>query len=165
MSSCALPVASASQRLRPHSPLWLPARHFPDALLSTTQSTTPIADRTRSFPCPATQPTLALSQMWRPHGGHRETYGCPDPTPFSALSRRSRRMIRPFRSPLPGASHHLPPSCALLAPKSAPRFKPHPELSPQPHANYRHTNPLLPVVNYSPSSRSLSQQPNTIQFA
>ena len=99
------------------------------------------------------------------HGGHRETYGCPDPTPFSALSRRSRRMIRPFRSPLPGASHHLPPSCALLAPKSAPRFKPHPELSPQPHANYRHTNPLLPVVNYSPSSRSLSQQPNTIQFA
>src|SRR5882762_5722187 len=116
-------------------------------------------------PLPRNHPTLALFQMWRPHGGHRETYGCPDPTPFSAHSRRSRRMIRPFRSPLPGASHHLPPSCALLAPKPAPHFKPHLEFSPQPHANYHHTNPPLPVVNFSPSSPSLSHHPNTIQFA
>jgi hypothetical protein len=117
-------AASASQRLRPHSPLWLPrqpaARHFPAALLSTTRSSTAIADRTRSLPCPGTELILALSQMWRPHGGHRETYGCPDPTPFSTLSRRSRRMIRPFPSPSPGASDHLPPWCALLAPNQLP---------------------------------------------
>ena len=96
------------------------------ALLSTTRSSTAIADRTKHFPCSGTEPelTLALSQVWRKDGGHRETYRCPDPTPFSALSRRSRRMIRPFRPPLPGASHHLPPWSALLAPKPAPHFKP-----------------------------------------
>jgi hypothetical protein len=74
-------------------------------------------------------------------------------------------MIRPFRSPLPGASHHLPPSCALLAPKPAPHFKPRLQLLPQLHANYHHTNPLFPILNSSPSSRTLSHHPNTIQFA
>jgi hypothetical protein len=32
--------------------------------------------------------------MWRPHGGRRETYGCPAPTPFSTLSRRSRMKLQ-----------------------------------------------------------------------
>ena len=131
----------------------------------TTRCRTAIAHRTRSLPCPASEPTFALSQMWRPHGGHRETYGCPNPTPFSTLPRRSLRMIRKFRSPLLGASHHPPAGCALLAPKPAPHFQPYLKLSPQPHAPYHQTNPLCPVVNSSPSSRSLSHHPNTIQFA
>jgi hypothetical protein len=170
MSSCAASCcASASQRLRPHSPLWFPcqppARHPPAALLSTTRSSKTIADRTRSRSCPGTEPALALSQMRRPHGGRRETYRCPDPTPFSALSRRSRRMIRPFRSPLSGASDHLPPGCALLAPKPATRFQPRLKRSPHPHTNYHPTNPACALLNSTPSSRSLSHQPNTIQFA
>jgi hypothetical protein len=109
--------------------------------------------------------TLALSQMWRPHGGHRETYGCPDPTPFSTLSRRSRRRIRQFRSPSPGASHHLPPWCDLLAPNPATRFQPRLKLSPRPRANYNQTNPACPLASSTTSSRSLSHHPTTIEFA
>src|SRR6266699_3592390 len=75
---------------------------------------------------------------------------------------RSNSVLRPLPpesphdptipSPLPGASHHLPPWCALLAPKPVPHFKPRLELSPQPHANYHHTNPACPLVNSTPSS-------------
>src|SRR5712692_3431901 len=113
-----LPLACASQRLCPHSPLWLPrqpaARHFPAALPSTTRSPSAIAHRTRSLPCPGSESTSALSQMWRPHGGHRETYGCPDPTPFSALYRRSRRMKPISQNRKPRSVFRLdPPSCAL----------------------------------------------------
>jgi hypothetical protein len=107
-----------------------------------------IADRTRSLPCPGTEPTLALSQVRRPHGGHRETYGCPDPTPFSTLSRRSRCMNLQLPSPSLGASHHLPPWCALLSPKPATRFQPRLKLSPQPHTNYHHTNPDCPLLKF-----------------
>jgi hypothetical protein len=70
-------------------------------------------------------------------------------------------MIRKFRSPLLGASDHLPPWCALLTPKPAPHFQPHLKLSPQPHPQ---TNPLCPLVHFSPSSRSLSHLPKTIQY-
>ena len=91
------------------------------------------------------QPALALSQMRRPHGGHRETYCCPDPAPFSTRPPRSRRMIRLFRSPLSGVSNHLPPWCALLAPKPAPHFQPRLQLLPRPHTNYNQTNPASPL--------------------
>jgi hypothetical protein len=73
-------------------------------------------------------------------------------------------MTRPFRSALPGASHHLPPWCALLTPKLAPHFKPPLELSLQPHANYHQTNPACPLVNSTPSFQSLSHHPSSIQF-
>ncbi len=43
-------------------------RHFPAAVLSTTRSRTAIADRSKNLPHRGTEPTLALSQMWRPHG-------------------------------------------------------------------------------------------------
>jgi hypothetical protein len=76
------------------------------ALLSTTRSSTAIADHPRSFPRPAAVTTLALSQIWLPYDGHRGSYGCPDPTPFSTLSRRSRRMIQKFQSPSLGAAQH-----------------------------------------------------------
>jgi hypothetical protein len=85
--------------------------------------------------------------------------------PFSPLSHRSRRMIRKFRSPLLGASHHPPAWCPLFALNQALPLQPRLKLSPQPHAPYHQTNPLCPVVNSSPSSRSLSHYPNTIQFA
>src|SRR5438477_4249547 len=66
--------------------------------------------------------------MWRPHGRHRETYVCPAPTPFSALSRRSRRMkpISQNRKPrsvfrLEPPSYALPPKKVLLIdPESVP---------------------------------------------
>ena len=157
------------QRLCPHSPLWLPRppapRHFPAALLSTTRSHTALADRSKNLPCPRTEPTLALSQMWRPHGDHRETYGCPDPTPFSTLPRRSPRMIRQFRSPLLGASHQPPAWCALLAPKPDPHFQPHLKPSPQPPQNITKPILLILILRYTTSARSLSLNPNTIQFA
>src|SRR5215469_14447446 len=57
--------------------------------------------------------------MWRPHADHRETYGCPDPTPFSTLSRRSRRMKPISQNRKPRSVFRLdPPSCAL-PPKKA----------------------------------------------
>ena len=62
------------------------------------------------------EPALALSPMWRPHGGHRETYRGPAPTPFSTASHRSRCMKLPFRSRSLGAFHHLQAWCALVAP-------------------------------------------------
>ena len=32
---------------------------------------------------PGIGPSLALPQVWRTHGGHRTTYRCSNPTPFS----------------------------------------------------------------------------------
>jgi hypothetical protein len=88
--------------------------------------------------------------MWRPHGSHRETYGCPDPTPFSTRSPRSRRMIRPFRSPLFGASHHLPPWCALLAPNQLPVS--HLASNSRPDPTQTTTTPILPALFFAPPS-------------
>ena len=107
-------------------------------------SSAAIADRTRSLPCPGTEPTLALSQMWRKDGDHRETYCCPTLTPLSTLSPRSRRMIRQFRSRSLGASHHLPACCALLAPKSATRFQPRLKLLPPSYGTNNQTHPPCP---------------------
>src|ERR1700730_890942 len=62
-------------------------------------------------------------------------------------------------------SPHLPPWCALLAPKPATRFQPRLKLSPRPHANYNQTNPASPLLSSTTSSRIVSHHPNTIQFA
>src|SRR5260370_36995360 len=97
--------------------------------------------------------------MWRPHGGHPETYDCPTPTPFSTLARRSRPMKLQFRSPSLGASHHLPACCALLAPKPHTRFPPRLEPSPRPHAIYHQSNPACILLTSPTSSRSLSHTP------
>ena len=74
----------------------------------------------------------------------------------SPPSHRSRRMIRKFRSPLLGASHHRR--------RGAP-FLPSIKLSLSNLGSNSHPNPTHPTVNSSPSSRSLSHYPNTIQFA
>jgi hypothetical protein len=71
--------------------------------------------RTTSIGCQGTASSLALSQMWRPHGGHRETYHGPAPTSFAPLARRSRGLKLPFRSRSLGASQHLEASCAFVA--------------------------------------------------
>src|ERR1019366_8348275 len=134
-------------------------------LLATPRRSTAIADRTRSLPGPGTQRTLALSQVWRPHGGHRETYRGPTPTPFSTLSRRSRRMKPQFQLP---PLVHLTTSrrgAPFLPPNQAGRPQPRLKLSPQPHANYHQTNPDCALVRSTPSCRSLSHIPNTIEFA
>jgi hypothetical protein len=84
--------------------------------------------------------------MWRPHGGHRETYGCPDPTPFSALYRRSRRMkpISPNRKPR-SVFRLDPPSCAL-PPKKV--LVPDPESVPTAIIFYFHRLPYAPHRRY-----------------
>ena len=109
--------------------------------------------------CQGTEPSLALSQMWRPHGGHRETYCCPDPTPFSTLSRRSRGMKLQFRSRSLGAS----PSPAG---RGAPLLPPTKLLA----SNFRTQTtiePILPALRFSSitDSPSLSHHRNTIEFA
>jgi hypothetical protein len=120
------------------------------------------------FPLPAGHPQ---SDLHHPQKQNRAVYTkelthLPNPTPFSARCRRSRRIDTTIPIPLtrclstPGAVVR-----ALLAPKPAPHFKPRVELSPQPHANYHHTNHACPLANATPSSQSLSHHPNTIQFA
>jgi hypothetical protein len=42
-----------------------------------------IADRSRNLSRPGIRPSLALPQVWRTDGGHRTTYCCSTPTPFS----------------------------------------------------------------------------------
>jgi len=64
----------------------------------------------------------------------------------SALSRRSRRMIRPFRSPLTRClSPPAAPRAPFLAPKPAPHFKPHLEFSPPTPRKTTTTHPILPL--------------------
>src|SRR5271169_2237546 len=71
------------------------------------------ADRPRNLRHPITPPALALSQLWRPHGGHRETYGCPNPTPFSAMP-GYRCHVKSFDTTRKlCVFHHAPPPCAL----------------------------------------------------
>jgi hypothetical protein len=145
-----------------HPPLRLPrqppAYRSPAALRSTTRPRTAIAIQTNRRAGQAHEPTLALSPMWRPQGGPRETDCCPVPTPFSPLSHRSRAMKLPFRSRSLGASHHLQPWCALLVPHQAPGWK----LS---HANYNRSTPACAPVSSITDSPSLSHHGNTIEFA
>ena len=70
-----------------------------------------------------------------------------------------------FRSSSLGASHHLPPQCALLAPKPASHFQPRLKLSSRPHTNYNQTNLACPLASSTTFSPTLSHHPNTIQFA
>src|ERR1019366_5399728 len=53
----------------------------------------------------------------------------------------------------------------FLPPNQAARPQPRLKLSPQPHANYHQTNPDCALVRSTPSCRSLSHIPNTIEFA
>jgi hypothetical protein len=142
-------------------------------LLSTTRSPITTADRTSSILRPATQPqpTLSLSPMWWPHGGHRETYGGPDPTPFSALDRRGRRMKPISQNRKPRSVFRLdPPSCALPRTKflsmTQNRFqsrslstsinlcKPPRLFSHQAHCPIAYLMPPIdPIENPSPSAR------------
>jgi hypothetical protein len=80
--------------------------------VSTTRRRTAIAIRTRSLALQAAPPTLALSQVWRPHGSHRQTDCSPASTPFSTFSRRSRCMKLQLRS----CSSVLPITCRRGAP-------------------------------------------------
>jgi hypothetical protein len=103
--------------------------------------------------------------QWRPHGGHRETYRCPAPTPLSTLSRRSPCMKPQFQTPSLGAPRQLPPWRALLAPQPSARFQPRLKASPLLHANYSQTNPAITLFTFSTCSRSLSHNRNSIEFA
>src|SRR5208283_2163622 len=163
-----LPVAPAPQGLRPHPQLRLPRQpptcHSPAALLATSRCRVATPDRTTSLPYPGTQPALALSPMWWAHGGYRQTYGSPDPTPFSTLPFRSRRMKLLFQAPALGATHHSQAWCALLAPKTAVPSQPGLKPSLLPHANYNQTIPAFAFSSPSSFLRSLSHNPNPIEF-
>src|ERR1700730_661128 len=70
-----------------------------------------------------------------------------------------------FQAPSLGAPHHLPALCALLTHKQAARFQPRLKVSPLPHANYNQTNPAFAFFSSSTCFRTLSHNPNTIEFA
>jgi hypothetical protein len=74
-------------------------------------------------------------------------------------------MKPPFPVPSLGASHHRPTWCAQFAPKPAIRFQPRLKLSLRPDANYNRTHPAFTFANSGIRSRSLSTQPNTIEYA
>ena len=69
-----------------------------------------------------------------------------------------------FQAPSLGAPHHLPTWCALLAPKQAVRFQSPLKVLLLPPANYNPINPTYALVTSNTSSRSLSNNSNTIEF-
>ena len=117
------------------------------------------ANPTRSIHGPGNQTALALSQLWRAHGGHRQTYRRPTPTPLATLCLRSRRMKLPFQAPPLGAPHHPQALCTLLAPEQAARSQPRPKVPFPPYANSHPTNPPLALAGSGSCSRSLSHSP------
>src|SRR5271165_3208968 len=166
MSSAPLPVALAPQRLRPHSPFPLsrqPAAGHSPATLPASPRSGSAANPTTSLHRQGNQTALALSQLWRAHGGHRETYRRPTPTPLATLSLRSRSMKQPFPALSLGAPHH-PQACrALLAPKPAVRSQPRPKIPFPPYANSHPTNPRLALAGSTSCSPSFSPNPRTIE--
>src|SRR6266404_5303856 len=88
---------------------------------------------------------------------------------------RSNSVLRPLSPESPhdtsipiSLTRCLSPPAALVrpsCPQTSPPLQTSPRILAPTHANYHHTNPPLPVVNFSPSSPSLSHHPNTIQFA
>src|ERR1700730_8143625 len=88
---------------------------------------------------------------------------------------RSNSVLHPF-SPEPPHETTIPSSltrcasppaalCALLTPKQAARFQPRLKVSPLPHPNYNQTNPAFAFFSSSTCFRTLSHNPNTIEFA
>ena len=92
-----------------------PAAGHPPATLPAGPRSSSTTNPTRSIHRQGNQTALALSQVWRADGGHRETYRRPTPTPLATLSLPSRRMKLPFQSPTLGAHHRRPVVSALLA--------------------------------------------------
>jgi hypothetical protein len=107
-----------------------------------------IPDRTGNFHHPGIGPALALPQVWRSDGGHRTTYGCSTPTPFSTtvghycgmkrLAHNSKPShgsprpvpVRPAPDPIPTSrspSHRFRISILASTPSQAPflRFRAH----------------------------------------
>ena len=163
-----LPVAPAPQGLRPHSPLRFPrqpsACYSAAALRATTRlGITP--DPTTNLHASSIQPALALPPVWWADAGHPTIYLCPTPTPFSTLSRCSRRMKRQVQASALGAPQHPPASCAPLAPKPTVRSQPRRYLPQLTHGNYIQTSSPFTFSSTSSCSQSLSHKPNTIEFA
>jgi hypothetical protein len=67
-------------------------------------------------------------------------------------------MTLQLRSLSLGAFHHLQAWCALVALHQAPRFE-------RSHANYNRTTPACALVSSTTDSRTLSHNPNSIEFA
>src|SRR5438094_576708 len=76
------------------------------------------ADRTRNLPRPEIGPSLALPQVWRTHGGHRTTYRCSNPTPFSTLVAHYCGMKQFATTRKLCTAHRAPPPSALLLTRS-----------------------------------------------
>jgi hypothetical protein len=142
------PLACASQRLCPHSLLWLPrppaAGYSLAPLLSSTRSHITTADSTSSIRPRATQPSLSLSQMRRNHGHHPDPHRRSDPAPFSGFVPPCR--MKPiFKNRKSRSIFRLdPPSCALPLKKSS---------LPRPRISSNRNHLLLPSP--SPSHTAL----------
>ncbi len=115
--------------------------------------------RNRSIRPQRNQTALALSQLWRAHGGHRETYRRPTPTPLATLSLRSRSMKQPFPALSLSAPHHPQAGCALLASEQAICSQPRLKIPFLPRATSTKAVLRFAVSNSSSGSRSLSHSP------
>jgi hypothetical protein len=61
----------------------------------------------------AIRPSLALPQVWRTNGGHRTTYCCSNPTPFSTTFGEYCRMKRLYHNSKTLHGSPAPPASAL----------------------------------------------------
>jgi hypothetical protein len=168
MSPAPLPVTPASQRLRAHSPLRIPRQPRRATLLPLCRQALAVLQpqtQPEAPPSQGNQTALALSQMWRADGGHRETYSRPTPTPLATLSRRSRRMKLLFQVP-----HSVPLTTRRQRAPYLPSNKPSvPNLESQSRSYHTQTTnkPVLPSHFPTPVAipdASLST-PRTIEFA
>lgn len=123
------------------------------------------ADRPRNLRDQATPPALALSQVWRPDGDHRETHRCPNPTPFSSTVGDHCRMksFAPAREL--SVFHHASPPCALRPIQSLLMAPSHP--SPPTVLPFCHLPDVCCYLLRLPTPlRAPQQTPSTfIQFA
>ena len=102
-----------SARLRAYSAFRFPGQpptHHPSApLLSIAWRNPRTASRRTPFLYRRCSRSLSLSQVWRPHEGHRKAHGCRDPTPVS--TRVNHCCMKP-----------LSPPRKLCVPRRAPHF-------------------------------------------
>jgi hypothetical protein len=162
-----LPPASAPQGLRSYPSLrlsgQLPTLH-PTAAVLRCPGYGSCTDGTRNHR-PGIAPSLALPQVWRTDGGHRTTYRCSNPTPFSTTVAQYCRMKLLYHnsqtlhgSPRSAPVRPTPDPIATSRPLSR-RLRPSTPAPTRSRTSFSASVPTPANFNTSPSLHSICIRP------